>query len=50
MVQRFDGSASLRQILGAMATGLNVDFAAIAPGAMSMVRGMLERGFLTTGQ
>jgi methylase of polypeptide subunit release factors len=46
LVQRCDGSATLRQILGAMAAGLKVDFSAIAPGALAMIRSMLERGFL----
>jgi hypothetical protein len=50
LVQRCDGSATLRQILSAMAAGLNVDFSAIAPGTLSMIRGMMERGFLDTGQ
>jgi len=48
LVQRCDGSTPLRQILSAMATGLNVDFQAIAPGSLQMIRGMMERGFLTT--
>lgn len=47
MVQRFDGSTPLRQILSAMATGLKVDLQAIVPGALQMVRSMMERGFLT---
>jgi methylase of polypeptide subunit release factors len=46
LVQRCDGSATLRQILFAMAAGLKVDFSAIAPGALAMIRSMLERGFL----
>lgn len=50
LVQRCDGSATLHQILSAMATGLNVDFDAITPGALSMMRGMMERGFLVVGQ
>jgi methylase of polypeptide subunit release factors len=47
-VQRCDGSASLRQILNAMAAGLKVDLQAIAPGSLQMIRSMMERGFLTT--
>jgi methylase of polypeptide subunit release factors len=50
LVQRCDGSATLRQILGAMAAGLGVEFSAIAPGALAVIRGMMERGFLGTGQ
>jgi hypothetical protein len=49
LVQRCDGSATLRQILGAMAAGLKVDLSAIAPGALAMIRSMLERGFLGAG-
>lgn len=50
LIQRCDGSATLRQILAAMAAGLNVDFSAIAPGAESMIRGMMQRGFLNIGE
>jgi hypothetical protein len=50
LVQRCDGSATLRRILEAMAAGLRVDFNAIAPGAVPVIRGMMERGFLGTGQ
>jgi len=50
LIQRCDGTATLRQILGAMATGLKVEFQAIVPGALAMLRGMLERGFLTIGE
>jgi methylase of polypeptide subunit release factors len=47
LVQRCDGSAPLRQILSAMATGLSVDLDAIAPGSLRVIRSMMERGFLT---
>ncbi len=47
LVQRCDGGTPLRQILSAMAAGLKVDFQAIAPGSLKMIRSMLERGFLT---
>ncbi len=50
LIQRCDGSATLRQILSAMAAGLNVEFGAIATGALSMIRGMMERGFLGIGE
>jgi len=46
LVQRLDGRAPLQQILNAMAIGLKVDCQALVPGALQMVRGMIERGFL----
>jgi hypothetical protein len=33
-----------------MAVGLKVEYGAIAPGALAMIRSMLERGFLGLGQ
>ncbi|MDR3717178.1 MAG: class I SAM-dependent methyltransferase [Bryobacteraceae bacterium] len=48
LVQRCDGSAPLRQILSAMATGLKVNVEAIVPGSLQVIRSMMERGFLTT--
>ena len=50
LIQRCDGSATLSQILSAMATGLKVDLQTIVSGSVAMLRGMAERGFLNFNQ